>query len=1118
MLINYKLGRVVCGLCMMWLLVNPAEAAVQTIGTFQSLQIETNASNDNVSFFFQLTPEGVVEVSPYAEDVVRVRFHWDSLWDKEEVAIAQPMGEWPTISVTHTESATNFLIETGEVTVEVVKNPFQVHLHSAQGFPLLRNRTMEYDTAYQPMTDGTYDPGGGGSSVNALPQGFKLKALMDMPANEAYFGFGEYPAPLNRRGHDIQGWNQDTFAWGEFRNPMYMTLPFFYGVRGADGNRPAAAYGVFFNNPTRPTFRMGTQFGDAYSFEAGDGQLDFFLFGGGAEHQMKAILQQYTELTGHPAMLPKWGFGYQQSKHSYHTQWKVEELAEDFVQNDIPCDVIYLDIGSQDNSYQMTFNSNFSDVPQMIDYALDRGIRLVPLIEPCLKADDPFYNEAQSSSLFLKNNGDQSTYVGNNFLGNISWLDFSYTPTRDWWLGKLTNYLADYSFGGIWNDLNEPNENNMPLDVLFELDGRYGGAAANGDSRNWVQVNRNTFNVLECSLTYEAMATAFPSNRPYVISRAAWPGIQRYALGWSGDNVASYDHLRHNTPLGVSVMISGQVNFGHDIGGFAGQPTDELMVRWMQAGALMPYYRNHTFATPFESVNREPYMFDELPQNQMRDVIKFRYRLMPYLYTLAYESHTTGIPMNTPTAFHFMADTNTYIHNDYEFMVGDQLLAAPVYQESATDRWVYLPAGGGWYNYAYDEWIAGGQWVNVPASLGTLPLFVRAGAIIPMGPAMQHVDEFVPDYLDVHVWPDDVHSFTLYEDDGLTTNYLSGDYAETRFVSASTATTLTFTVEARDGSYDPGTRDYFMIAHAVAPADNVWLDGAPIPRHAPGDIRNVAGSRWSYDYLARRLTVRVPDTGLERVVQIAYTTEPAEPGPFSSAYEVMSIPGTFNNWNQAARSMTLVDDYVWTAVLDLSGHTEIAFKFTADDDWAVNWGDDAPSGTAAPVSGTADLAGDNIVATGLNGGRYTIRFNEQTLAYSVQAADTSDADNDGVDDAWEVEHGFNPGDAADAEWSLDGTGQSVKDQYVAGTDPFDAHSMFVIEGNSAASAGEVDLSWSAVSGRVYDIWINTNPLAQAIWAPVPGLTNLSGNGWVTFTDTSGLGAPRRDYRIEVQRE
>ncbi len=1093
----------------------PAHATVQSIGAFDSVAIETNSPNGNLSFLISLEPEGVVEVSPYAPDVVRVRFHWDSLWDKEEVAIAKSIGDWPTHAVQYAESATNFVVETDQLIIEVVKDPFRVHFHSPAGHTLLRSQTMEYDVTYHPIDDPTYDVS---NWMTDLSQGFKLKATMKMPSEEAYFGLGQYPGPLNRRGHTIQGWNQDTFAWTEFQNPMYMTLPFFYGVRGSEGSRPATAYGVFFNNPTRPTFRMGTEASDRYSFEAGDGQLDYFFFGGGDAHEMSAVLMRYTELTGYPAMLPKWAFGYHQSKHSYHTQNRIHELVDDFVQYDIPCDVIYLDIGSQNNNYQMTFNSNFTNIPHMIEYALDRGIRLVPLIEPLLKTDDPLWNEANSGNYFLKNHHDQSTYVGNNFLGNISWIDYSYTPARTWWLEQITNYLASYPFPGIWNDLNEPNENNMPLNVLFELDGRYGGSAASGDTRNWLQVNRNTFNVMECSLTYEAMQVAFPDQRPFVLSRSAWPGIQRYALGWSGDNVSSYDHLRHNTPLGVSVMISGQVNFGHDIGGFVDQPSDELMVRWMQAGALMPYYRNHTFATPFDAVNREPFEFDPLPQNRMRDVLKFRYQLMPYLYTLAYKSHVTGIPMNTPTTFHFMSDTNTFGGNDYDFMVGDYLLAAPVYEEGADARWVYLPDGADWYYMAYDEWMAGGQWVNVPATEPMLPLFARAGAIIPMGPAMQYVDEFVPDFLDVHVWPSGETEFTLYEDDGLSTNYLAGDYAMTRFRSDDSAGAWSFTVEERTGTFDPGARDFYVIAHAVAPAETVYMDGQLLPRRGPADLREGSLTGWSYDYVSRLLTVRIPDSGQEQVITVTFDSPPALPGPFTANYEFMSIPGTHNNWNQAARNMTLIDDYTWAAVLDLTGHTSIEFKFAADNTWTTNWGDDSPAGTSLPLAGSGDSFGANIALTGLSDGYYTFTFNELTLAYTVEPAELSDLDGNGLPDAWEVIRGFSPYDPANASWVLDGSGQSVRDQYIAGTDPFDPESLFVFEGGVGPEGTDYNLSWQAVSGRLYGIWINTNVLTNVVWQPVPGLSNLWGSGWVTVADTNEVDAAIRYYRLETQLE
>jgi len=835
-----------------------AHAGIRTVGAVSAVQVQdTPAAPGSQKAVFQLADGGTLEVVPYAPDVVRVRYHFGGLWEKEEVAIAKPIEQWASFNCDFNDQGDIFLVETDDLVVEIVKNPnVQVHFKDKAGWYLLRDDRMEYNADYHPNQDSSYWDL---QFTRALPKGFKLKAIKEMPAHEAYFGFGEYAGPLNRRGRNIQCWNTDTFAWGEGQNPMYMSLPFFYGAQGPVGDRPAFAYGVFFNNPGRPVFRMGTEWGNRYSFEAGDGQMDYFFFGGGDWHTMKNVLARYTELTGEPCALPKWALGYHQSRHSYDTQQKVENLAWALRNQDVPCDAVYLDIGVQRSwtqQHQLTFNANFYNVPGMIDYCESLGVKLVPIIEPCLTLEDPMYAEAAAGLHFLKDRW-LNNYVGNNFLGAISWIDFSSTPAREWWKGKLGGYLNQYRFEAIWNDLNEPNEANTPLDVVYYVDGRYGGGGAAGDSRKWHANNRNTFCVRECSASYEALRQRHPDKRPFVLSRAGWPGIQRYATGWSGDNVASYDHLRHNIPLGVSVMISGQANFGHDVGGFVGNSWGELLTRWTEWGSMNPVFRNHTING---TGPQEPWAYGEPYTGLIRDTIKFRYELMPYLYTLSHESTVSGIPMNTPTVFHFMDDTETHYQNDYDFMVGDSLLAAPVYQPGANERWTYLPEGTAWYYWYNDERMDGGNWVRTDAPLGTLPLFVRDGAILPMGPWMYHANEYQPEYIDYHVWPKAYSEFTLYEDDGETLDYLAGEYATTRLISQERENGWTFSILPREGSYDPGREVAVVYAHDLDLVTAVHLNGENLSKYGDEPSLHANARGWMYDPARRLLIVKVPDS------------------------------------------------------------------------------------------------------------------------------------------------------------------------------------------------------------------------------------------------------------------
>jgi len=779
-LIMSKRLSIISAVCLLMMMVGQARAVVQTSSYASAITLITNAVG-NRQVFFEVSPSGTVEISPYAPDVVRVRFHFAGLYEREEVAISKNFNQWPAFSQTFTQpSATNYIIETSQLRVSVtLSNRFAVHFERLDGQRLLEDDRIEYDLDYNPLSDTTayaqISWPAESTSVSNLPSGFKLRAVKRMGAGDAFFGLGDTAGPLNRRGQAIQFWAQDTFQYGEGRSPKYTALPVMYGVRPASTAGIARAYGLFFNNPARPVFKL---YGDhsTWSFEAGDDQLDYFFFAGGSSNTMAAVADRFTELTGRPAMMPKWALGYHQSRHSYFTQDRVMEIASAIRSNDFPCDAIYLDIGTHQNFLggipstntaaqpgQFTFNTSYTNMPALVGAVSNLGMQLVPLVEPLITTNDPLYGFAFSNLYFIKNN-DLSTYVGTNFLGRISWLDFSIVPTVDWWTSLMTNYLSTYGFSAIWNDLNEPNENAMPLDSIWYLDGRYGGGSVTNDSRKWHAINKNTYSVLESRMSYEALRQANPALRPFVLSRGAWPGIQQYAAGWSGDNVSSFDHLRFSTPLGLSVMMSGQVWFGHDIGGFAGDAWDELVARWVQAGSLQPLFRIHS---NLGTVDQEPWVFGSDFTASNRRWIKFRYQMMPYLYSLAAAAVANGSPLNAPTAFYFYGDTNTFAANNYDYMAGTDLLVAPVYASGDAVRQVYLPAGESWYFLDTGRRYAGGQTVTVPASFAYLPLFARAGAIVPRGPVMDYANEFVADHLDLLHWPG-TNRFELYEDDGST--------------------------------------------------------------------------------------------------------------------------------------------------------------------------------------------------------------------------------------------------------------------------------------------------------------------------------------------------------------
>jgi alpha-glucosidase len=958
-------------------------AAVTSIGSVTSLTVSNDPTSGNSLYLFSVSNGGTAEVTPWAPDVVRVHFHFTGLWSKEEPMIAKQFSNWVAVATSIADQGTNYLIQTPQLNVFVNKNPFKVDFVDRNaGYTLLQD-----DPTNSIQFDPTYTMPGG----TALPAGIsKLKCTKVMPASQAYFGFGEYAGQSNRRGLNMICWNNQSYHWGDGQNPMYMNTPFFYGVQPANGAIPAFVYGIFFNNPCRPTFRMGTQSSSQYSFEAGDGQMDYFFLGGNSDHTMKSVIDRYSELTGRPQMLPKWAMGYHLGRFSYWDQGWVQYIAHTATDSNIPLEAVYLDIDymnySTDTSHntigplkQLTVNTTYYPDPfGMATNAASFGVKLIPLIEPWLEPADPLYTDTFTNNDFIKNNS-SAEFTAGIFVGNVSWFDYTSTAMRNRWKTRVMNWMNSFPISGIWNDLAEPEDGQqIPIDGLLGLDSRYG--SSNTDTRRQWSNERNYFSLRQASSSYDILHTQYPNRRPFVLSRSGFPGVQQYAAGWSGDTVANWYYAQACIRLGINTMISGQVTYGHDLGGFSGTVSGELLTRWHEWGALLPFFRNHSQkgdnVWPDGNQGREPWRFS--PANAgfdycslMRNNIQFRYQLMPYLYTLMRNAAVSGTPMNTPTVFNYYGDANTYSLNEFDFLCGDYLLAAPIYTQGATTRSVYLPWPSNWYYWPTNTKYGGGSTVSVNAPLGTLPLFVRADAIIPMGPSMQYANQFTPGYLNLNCWPETGSSFTLYEDAGEGWDFTNGVLASTTFTSSRTATNWDFTIGARQGSYNPGRTNYNIYVYNPSTVTAVSLNGSPLNQlantnsPAPGWLMTPDG----------KLEIKITDTAGAQTVHIVWNT--------SDPYASMTVAGTFNGWDQTLNNMQMVGARTWQYDASFSGLTNFQFKFAANDSWATNWGGTTQSQTL-PLSSTAILnSSTNILVSGTFNGNYRFTFNDQTLAYSV---------------------------------------------------------------------------------------------------------------------------------------
>ncbi len=553
---------------------------------------------------------------------------------------------------------------------------------------------------------------------------------------------------------------------------------------------------------------------------------------------------------------------------------------------------------------------------------------------------------------------------------------------RTWWQGKITNWLAAVPFAGIWNDIDEPEgSDGIPSNGLLWCDGHYG--TSNTDSRRQWSNEKNYFGLRCASTSYGALLAKNPDKRPFVLSRSGNCSLQHYAVSWSGDTGADWTHARTCIRFGTSAMISGAAWYGHDLGGFIGPTTPELLTRCHEWGAFLPFFRNHSQGDtwPNGDQGREPWRYADPYQSAMRNSIQLRYKMLPYLYTLAYHCAQTGEPMNEPTVVKYFADQNTASLNDYEFLAGDYLLVAPVYNQGATTRTVYLPwsPGVGWYHWWSNTRYDGGNTVTVSAPLGQVPLFVRSGAIIPMGPVMQNTSQSPANYLDLNCWPEGNSSFTLYEDEGEGWNHTNGVYASVTFNSARTTNAWDFTIGARSGSYNPGHTNFYIYCYNPGTVQAVSLNGSPLAQIA--NFTN-APTGWLMTGDGK-LGIKVTDAGAAQSIHVDWVTNNSQS---AISYGAMTVAGTFLNpqWNAAASNMVPVAAHNWQFDAPLLAPTNFQFKFAANGAWSTNWGDDNQTQTNPPIAGTSQSFGGNIATAIATNGVYRFRFNDQTLAYNVQ--------------------------------------------------------------------------------------------------------------------------------------
>jgi len=666
----------------------------------------------------------------------------------------------------------------------------------------------------------------------AYPYDRSSKAIyhyMERRPNEHYYGFGERAGPLDKAGMRMRMLNLDALGYdAETSDPLYKHFPFYITFVP----ELAIAYGLFYDNLATTIFDMGREIDNYYSpyryYQAEDGDIDYYLIYGPTIEQ---VVEKFSALTGRMVLPPRWSLGYLGSTMTYTEAPDAQEQLKRFVdlcrEHRIPCDLFHLSsgYGADDEGKRYVFNWNLKKIPDpqgLVDYFHQAGIKLAANIKPCLLTTHPRYEEVAALGGFIRVADSDEPELSAFWGGQGAHIDFTHPAAYDWWKGRVLDRLLTFGIDATWNDNNE-----YPI---WDDEAR---AAGFGEPLP-VGLIRPLHALLMARASLEAQLEFRPDERPYLISRSGCPGIQRYAQTWSGDNTTSWHTLRYNIPMGLGLSLSGAPSTGHDVGGFAGhKPEPELFARWVQNGIFHPRFTIHSWNAD-GSVN-EPWMYPEMLPI-VREAIEFRYRLIPYLYTLFFEAARTGHPIIRPMVYHFSHDPRCHTES-FDFMLGPNLLVASVLEEGARTRPVYLPTlspsqeenrHGCWYDFYIGERYSGGQTIEAEAPLERIPLFVPASGIIPL-----RAESLRDDRRQAFVFPHPQRgrgSFTLVEDDGISLGYQRGEYTEVTLEVIAEPQRLSLQVHPPRGRYPlPYTEIEFILPPGEmrpvqAEGGEVWTD------------------------------------------------------------------------------------------------------------------------------------------------------------------------------------------------------------------------------------------------------------------------------------------------------
>lgn len=721
------------------------------------------------------------------------------------------------------ESETHFTLQTDELLLRIEKSSGLFQYCNASGRVIFSDKTavrsaeIDLTQCKIPLYPGDEQLP---PTAEARTQLVLTKYLNE---DESYFGLGQRAlVTLDRRGERLTNWAVDPAPGHSHKHDnLYQSHPVFMALNSAE------AWGFYVNTTWYNQWDVGLKQHETMEIAVHGGSIDsYFIYG----PTPAKFLEKLTGLTGKPMLPPLWGYGYHQCRWSYFTDTEVREVASGFRSRGIPLDVIHLDIDYMDGYRCFTWNpKTFSNPKKLIDDLAEQHIRAITIIDPGIKHE--FGGRYETAEQLAKLGGYirdkyNSPIVGNVWPDRVLFPDFTREDVRSWW-GERHTALTEVGVAGIWQDMNEPanfdrpfseesssiRQRPMPLDAIHGK-----------DEIVYHSEVHNAYAYLMCRATYEGLCKLKPNLRPWTLTRAGLTGSQKYAMAWMGDNSSWWEHLEVSIQQAISMGLCGMPNIGVDIGGFWENCNPELYARWIQLGSYYPFMRTHS---DLHSNRQEPWLFGPEVEAIAKKAIERRYELLPYLYSTAFQMHESGSPIVRPMFFEHASDKKTW-RLATQFMFGPDICVAPIVRPGESSRAVYLP-GDNWFLFGTNQCLKGGQSHLAEAPLDHIPVYVRAGAVIPMGNVRQSTMQPLT-RLTFHAYPAQLsiprQSFLYFEDDGVSFDYQKGMGRRTQLSCRREANKLIVKID--DKNQTQASYEQVLRVYAPVQPQSISLNANPV--------------------------------------------------------------------------------------------------------------------------------------------------------------------------------------------------------------------------------------------------------------------------------------------------